>query len=327
MQRKEKVARLVGEFAAGMTRLLGSLVRGWTEIDESDDRMVEQSMREISCQMGVGGTDIPNCPMGDDISTGTSKGADIPVTSVHNCPNFSPLKDVQMMKSQHKDQQLDNVFSKGIVIQTPPANNVRSADVYVAASETARVTRSASTPIRSQNIVQETVESMDSDAEHSHSLGGDSDHCDEEDVDRFIIRSRKCVDHKHDDMIGAEKVAASDTYYHDSVCTGLDSLADATVVEEGGDLIDVRHTGSKCFLSSDKDQLCYSDIQVNEKNVGRDDAYAAGKDAAAVNPDRYANKKTSIYFKRFVYHRILFFIWLYSVSIFFCCSFALFQPI
>ena len=118
-------------------------------------------------------------------------------------------------------------------------------------------------------------------------------------------------------MIGAEKVAASDTYYHDSVCTGLDSLADAAVVEEVGDLTDVRPTGSKCFLSSDKDQLCYSDIQVNEKNVGRDDAYAAGKDAAAVNPDRYANKKTSIYFKRFVYHRILFFIWLYSVSIFF----------
>ena len=36
------------------------------------------------------------------------------------------------------------------------------------------------------------------------------------------------------------------------------------------------------FLRSDKDHLCYSDIQVNEKHIDRDDAYTAGKDAVIV---------------------------------------------
>ena len=79
MQRKEKVARLVGEFSAGMTRLLATLVQGWTEVDDCDAVEVEKSFGEMSRQFGVDGS--PNVASAtnnlDSFTAGAKKAGDI----------------------------------------------------------------------------------------------------------------------------------------------------------------------------------------------------------------------------------------------------------
>ena len=62
LQHKEKVARLVGEFSAGMARHLATLVQSWTEVDECDAIFVEKSFGEISRQLGVDGSPNLNSP-------------------------------------------------------------------------------------------------------------------------------------------------------------------------------------------------------------------------------------------------------------------------
>uniref|UniRef100_A0ACD5YSR8 Uncharacterized protein n=1 Tax=Avena sativa TaxID=4498 RepID=A0ACD5YSR8_AVESA len=142
--RRDKVARLIGDFASGMTGLLGKLVQGWTEMDDSECVLMEEAFGNLDC-------DVPNDGAMDDATASNKTSPIIPGPSVHCSKKFESSPAVREMS----DGGIQKLNPPELPYRETVAASTRMVDILTPISESPPVcsTKIADVSRAEENII------------------------------------------------------------------------------------------------------------------------------------------------------------------------------
>ncbi|KAM0926633.1 hypothetical protein ACQ4PT_003638 [Festuca glaucescens] len=199
---QDKVARLMGEFASGITSLMSKLVQGWTEVEDNELVDTAKIDKRVRAKIGVfrlsdaGGAANTMSPIAQstDVRPAQILGKS-PIRRLKNvpCNQSADATDVGGASTAAPFNVLDSMSSHVTGEQTNVVAEVPVVEQTRVTRFAARAASVANVPGQADKVPVVNFSDNMSDVESYHSAN-DSDYVDESVSVRFVIRSRCPVD-------------------------------------------------------------------------------------------------------------------------------------